>query len=467
MKKISMILVLIVLAGCRTTTMKTDATSYRAGTAKVNITPQKPIWLSGYGGRQGLPKGTGTELWVRALALEDGKRHRLVVVSMEILGLPHSINESIRKKARRQYGLRDRELMLVATHTHAGPVIPERPSVPIMYALNAENNKRVNENAIWLEKHILNVIGKALEDMEPVQISFGQGKGSFAMNRRVAVPGGVNFGENRNGPVDHAVPVLVARKPDGNSKAVLFGYACHCTTLGGNYLQYHGDYAGAAMNELERRNAGVTAVFVTGCGGDANPSPRDTAQMAMDHGKSLADAVIAVASGKMAAISAPIQSRYLRTELPLDKLPTREEWEQLRKERDVYVARHARENLKLLNARKLPTKIPYPIQTAQFGTELTVVALGGEVVVDYVLRLKRELGGEKLWVIAYANEVPCYIPSRRILEEGGYEAGWGAKGKRKYAGGNILYYGWPVPLAPATEEKVISSVYKLLGGKRQ
>lgn len=79
------------------------------------------------------------------------------------------------------------------------------------------------------------------------------------------------------------------------------------------------------------------------------------------------------------------------------------------------------------------------------------MAMGGEVVVDYSLRLKKELAGPAVWVAGYSNDVMGYIPSRRVLEEGGYEAG-----------GAMLYSPThPGPWAPALEEQIVGTIHEL------
>ena len=100
---------------------------------------------------------------------------------------------------------------------------------------------------------------------------------------------------------------------------------------------------------------------------------------------------------------------------------------------------------------KLPASYPYPIQVVHLGKELTLVALGGEVVVDYSLRLKRELAGPAVWIAAYSNDVMGYIPSVRVLNEGGYEAG----GAMRYSSTH------PGPWAPTVEERIVSKVHEL------
>ena len=140
-----------------------------------------------------------------------------------------------------------------------------------------------------------------------------------------------------------------------------------------------------------------------------------------------------------------------RFTLPFDTLPTREEFEKrvADKKGNAY---HAKKQLERLDrGEKLMTELPYSVQTWSFGNDLAMVFLPGEVVVDYSLRLKRECDGKKLWVNAYSNDVPCYIPSRRVWEEGGYEAA-----------SAMLYYDRPTRLAPQVEELIFGAVREIL-----
>jgi len=110
------------------------------------------------------------------------------------------------------------------------------------------------------------------------------------------------------------------------------------------------------------------------------------------------------------------------------------------------------QNLRRLDrGEKLPTELPYLVQTWNFGNELAMAFLPGEVVVDYSLRLKREYDPKRLWVNAYANDVPCYIPSKRVWREGGYEGG-----------AAMIYYDRPTRLAEGTEDLIVAAVHKLM-----
>ena len=109
---------------------------------------------------------------------------------------------------------------------------------------------------------------------------------------------------------------------------------------------------------------------------------------------------------------------------------------------------------KLERGEPLQSRLNYSAQAWTFGDSLAMVFLPGEVVVDYVLRLKKELNPSRLWVTAYANDVPCYIPSERILREGGYEGG-----------GAMVYYARPTRLKPGLEQTIIDAVHKVVGDR--
>jgi hypothetical protein len=227
------------------------------------------------------------------------------------------------------------------------------------------------------------------------------------------------FGDNDAGPVDHTLAVLFVHGPEGKLRGVLANYACHCTTLGGEFNQLHGDWCGYAQAALERDHPGAVALVSIGCGGDANPFPRGRLEHAQAHGDEIAAEVRRLLTVPSKPLALP-EGKLKRFDLDFDPLPTRAQWEE-RAQKPGIVGYHAKKNLaRLGRGEKLPTKLPYVVQTWTFDDRLAMVFLAGEVVIDYQRRLKREFDETRLWVNAYANDVPCYIPSRRILAEGGF-----------------------------------------------
>jgi len=423
--------------------------AWKAGLARAIITPQKSLWMAGYASRKKPSEGTVQELYAKALALEDYAGKRAVLVTSDLLGLPASVSHNIAERVEKQHHLERDQLLLSSSHTHCGPVIGEM--LRIMYPMNSQQWADVEAYTSELEDKVVSLVGTALKSLRPARLGFGHGDAGFAMNRRARTKDEVAIGVNKDGPVDHDVPVLRVDDKHGKLRAVVFGYACHNTTAR-DFLQFNGDYAGYAQAWLEKRYPGAVALFIAGCGGDANPYPRGTIELAQQHGEELAAAVEKVLVGELQPIHGPLKTTCGEFPLAFATPPGREELQAQLENNDVYHHNWAEAMLKILNRDgHLPTEYPYPLEIWQFSQDLTLIALGGEVVVDYDLRLKKELGARKLWVAAYCNDVFAYIPSLRVLREGGYEGG-----------GAMVYYGQPGPFAPTVEETIIGKVHDLM-----
>jgi hypothetical protein len=424
------------------------AADFRAGIARVIITPKTPIWMSGYGSRNRPSEGVVHDLWAKALALEDRKGSRVVIVSTDLIGLPRSTSELVAARVQKEHGLDRSRLVLNSSHTHSGPML--RGNLDIMFALTDEQKAVIDEYNRTLTDRLVAVIGGALGQLSAATLSFAQGEAGFTMNRREPTPKGVRIGVNPAGPVDRSVPVLKVAATDGKLRAVVFGYACHNTTLTGEFYKISGDYAGFAQIEVEKEHPGVTAMFLMLCGGDQNPNPRSTMELAEQHGKTLAAEVSRVIEGELAPVRSPIKAAFRLVEPGL-ALHTRETFESRLNESNPVRVRHAKAMLAAYDERRPVRRVPYPLQAVRFGKDLTLVALGGEVVVDYSLRIKREFPNEKLIVAGYSNDVMCYIPSLRVLKEGGYEAV-----------DSMLYYGQPGPFDEEVEETIFGGLYQVM-----
>lgn len=423
---------------------------WKAGTAKVEMTPKVPLWMAGYASRTGPSQGVHHDLFIRVLALEDSTGKRAVLVTTDMLGFPAPLSRRVADRAAKQFKLSRDQLLLSSTHTHGGPVVDRL--LGTMYNLSPEQWAAVESYTRQLEENILAAIGAALKDLQPASLSFTTAKAGFGVNRRAKGEKGFVIGVNPDGPVDPDVPVLVVEGKGGQLRAVLFSYACHNTTAR-DFMQFHGDYSGFAEARLEAQHPGAVALFMSGCGADINPNPRGTIELAQKYGEELAEAIQAGLAKPKEAIRPPLKSTFQLVPVAFAPPPTRKELQARLQDKEVYVRRHAAEMLNLLDRDgRLPTSYPYPIQVWRFGSGLTLIALAGEVVVDYSLRLKRELGAERTWVVGYCNDVFAYIPSRRVLEEGGYE------GRDA-----MIYYGLPGPFAPEIEETIIGKVHSLIG----
>jgi len=436
-------------AGLRPTCVRADEVPWKAGTAVAVITPAEPMWMAGYAARNKPAEGKVQDLFAKALALEDAAGTRLVVVTTDLIGIPRDLRDAVVEQSAKRFTLPSQALLLNASHTHCGPEL--RADKGAIYGLDAARIEQTE--AYWdrLVEQLVALVGEALDNLAPARLRYTHGRAGFAMNRRLPTDEGIENAPYPDGPVDHDVPVLRVETPEGALRAVLFGYACHNTTL--SFYQICGDYAGYAQEYLEANHPGVTALFLAGCGGDQNPQPRGTLELAGQHGRALANGVEAALLWKRPReVHGPL--RVTLDEVTLDFLPppAREELLAQSGAENQYERRHAEVLLDELNRKgRIRSTYPYPVQVVRFADDLTLVALAGEVVVDYSLRLKRELAGPAVWIAGYSNDVFGYVPSLRVLTEGGYEGG-----------GAMRYTTLPGPFAPSVEERIVAKVHELV-----
>jgi putative membrane-bound dehydrogenase-like protein len=420
---------------------------YRVGVAQIEITPDYPIRLAGFGFRRAESEGVSLPIHAKALAIDDVEP--AVLITADLCGVPATFTDELAKRLQAAGVKRDR-FMLTVTHTHTAPMV--KGYLPTLFGvpIPAEHQQHIDRFTRELLDKLERVAKAALADRKPAKLSWGVGSVGFAMNRR-----------DKGGPVDHDLPVIVVRDLDGKVRAVYASYACHCVTLSNNKIS--GDWAGFAQEAIQADFPGAIALISIGCGADQNPDSGvtgDKVDVATAQGRAFAHEVRRLVNGWLAPITDKLTANASEFDLPLIDPPPRAAWEEKVKQnrpesRSYAIGYHARVQLDRLDrGESLPTKVPYRVQTWTFGDDLAMAFLPGEVVVDYSLRLKRELDARRLWINAYSNNVPCYIPSERVLKEGRYEGG-----------GAMVYYALPGPFKPGLEQPIVDAVKKLIGDR--
>lgn len=418
---------------------------WQAGVAKADLTPQESIWMAGYAARTKPSEGVRQKIWAKALAVRDENGTTAVAVTLDLVGIRRTLAEDIAGAITSKHKIPRDRILFNASHTHSAPLVGGIDSyVHIMGDQAPKHAEIVKRYTETVRVRILEAVDGAMANLSPATLHFEQGFAGFAVNRRRV--GNRQF----PGPVDHDVPVLAVRAPDGKLRGVLFGYACHNTVLGD--YEINGDYAGWAQEAIEKMYPGSIALFVQGGGADSNPLPRRSVALAQQYGSILGDAVDQVLKAKMKTVNGPLRIAMETTELRFATPPSRAELEQRLTSKDATTKRHAERMLEKLNRDgKLVESHPYPVQAWSFGNQMTMLTLGGELVVDYSLRFKGRYGWDKLWVAGYSNDVFGYIPSLRVLKEGGYEGG-----------GAMLFGGFPGPFADDVEERVAAAVDRVM-----
>jgi hypothetical protein len=311
--------------------------TWKAGVATRIITPQKNIWMAGYASRKEPAAGKAQDLFAKALALEDPRGERFVIVTLDLVGITRAMRDEVARQVEKKYRLPAGRLLLNASHTHSGPLVRPRPSVT--YDLSEEQWRNAEAYMGELQNMLLQVVGAAIEDLQPCQLAYTHARTGFAMNRWLPTEKGYQNSPYPDGPVDHAVPVLRVADAKGRLRAVLFGYACHNTTLA--LQQFSGDYAGYAQEYLQEAHPGVTALFLMGCGGDQNPYPRGTLELAKQHGRSLATAVEAALLPKPRPITGHLSAALEDVTLQLVPL-SRDDLVRMSLSKDIYDLRRSK-----------------------------------------------------------------------------------------------------------------------------
>lgn len=418
------------------------------GVARVDITPREPVVLAGYGGRTTEHEGIDTRLWARALVI--GADNPVAIIAIDNCGVPASVTEQLAERLA-PHGIPSDRFIVAATHTHNAPNLVGYAPVVWAGRLTPEQEAHMRDYTAFAILQMETAVVSALKNREPMKLAWTRGRASFGGNRRVLTDGQWSgFGFQRSGPVDHNLPVMTARDDRGRIRMIWSNYACHCTTVGSRN-RVGGDWAGFANEAIEREYSDAVSLITIGCGADIGPQPSGSLELARQHGDSIADSIKQLLSDETTPLLAEpiVVSRTIQ--LPLEPPRDRAYWEEQFRS-DGFNRQLAKAMLERMDGDgEIKQTVDYPMTTWQFGDQLAIVFLAGEVVVDYSVRLNQALDWSRLWITAWADDVPGYIPSRRILQEGGYEADF-----------SQVYYEQPGRYAPEIEELLVSSAVAML-----
>jgi hypothetical protein len=414
--------------------------SWQVGSASVVITPDEPMWMAGYAARAEPSRGTISDLRARAVAIQDSARKDppLVIVSVDLIAVQDWLIDAVAPDITRRFGVPRERMLFAATHTHFGPEI--RADKEYFFKIPPEWGAKIPAYLEILQRKLIDVISRALQAMAPATLHLARAQAGFAHNRRP------------HGDIhDHDVPVLSARDAATNAvRAVIFGYACHNTTIDPQDRRFCGDWAGFAAEQIERENPGAAALFITGAAADQNPDPRGTVELSRKYGQELAEAVKTALDAKGQDLHPPVKIAWGVRPLAFMVRP-RGEIEKDLSLNDPPAVRKAQYLLRQLDEKgALPADHPYAVQAIDFGGSLLLIAMPCETVVDWSHKLKKlyqDGPGSPVWVAGYCNDMLGYVPTHRVQQEGGYE------------GGRATLWNWtPGPFTEDLETRVTHAV---------
>ena len=456
MKSLFLIIVLVMLMATA------FSQNISAGMARIDITPEGPIRMSGHKRKLGSDTLTPishakatNRLFAKALAMGNDPSEMSVLITVDLVGIPVHITKEVAARLNKKKNIDPSHVTISASHTHHGPEVGNLLSLTMIFADPPVTGEELAQIAMYVQEltdKLEAVALNAIESKKPALLSWGQGTVGFARNRRMIKEGlYVAQKVNPDGNTDHSLPLLKITDPAGKLIGVFLNYACHCTTVPGNVRNMHGDWNGEAQRLIEANHPEAIAMIASGCGADQMPDTAGSTEVAEMHGKEIANEVERLLSKPLQPLSGTPSVQYKQIELPFEHIPTINELSQQIKEKgerafNAYIFLE-----KIVRGVSIPKSIQYPVQSWVFGNELAIIFLGGEAVVDYSLRLKKELGTDRIWVNAYSNDIQCYVPTKKLLREGGYEVL-----------GHLPFYNQPSRLSEDVEDIIIHTVHDIL-----
>lgn len=434
------------------------ASPYEVGVATADVTPPIGIFLAGYAGRDEPSDGIYHALRATCIAIQDtDRREPLLLVTIDWLGF-YDRTADARRVIGERTGLPPHRILLTGTHTHTGPVLRKE--------MDARRHGVIDEQYIAETlSRLAEAAAQALENRQPARLLAGTGWcGISSSRRRPDGAGGVLFKPSLDAPHDHRVSVLAIDNEAGQLQHVLFSYACHPTSTGA-IRQIGGDYVAFACDAIEQQHAGVTASFFQGCAGDQKVDARDASgegyrKLEIDEvqakGESLAAAVTrTLAAGDLTEIQGELAIEQQFVTITTDE-HSDDELRAFAQGGPEYVQEWARFQLDQRQVgTPVETAFSFEVQTLRCGRDWALIALAGEMSVEYALRYREAFSARfrHVWTLGYANDMVGYVTVHRQLAEGGYEA---VDNNRR-----LLYSG---PFSADTEERISAAVARGLGG---
>ncbi len=385
-------------------------TTLKAGCAKIDITPPVGVWLSGYGHRNKPSDDILDELYARALVLDNG-RDKIAIVSTDLLWVPLDITNEVRKQVKVKIGIPEKNVLVCATHTHFGPKIDRiTKNWP-----DAADSKIDTSYVHTLSKKITDSIVTAYKNMSEAKVGAVQGRiPEVVYNRRTKKPdGSVQMTFNLPpadssltfGPVDPQVAILKVEDSDGALVGAIVNFACHPVSGDQNreiFYSISADYPGYTAQVIEQTEGGI-CLFALGTAGNMNPVRMNIANPRLQIGRALGGEVLRRIQFVSTSGEVTLKAMKKSITLPLKKTLSPD---------------------RIMDVDKKEKTVTTEIQILRIS-DIYILGLPGEILVEIGLEIKNKAGIEKLFIISLANDTVGYVCPRGAYKEGGYESGRG------------------------------------------
>ena len=419
----------------------------KIGIASIDITPQQPVWLTGYGNRDHKSEGVYQSLIAGAISIA-GETDEVLILTADLIGYDLAYAAAAKNRIAESTGLLPCQVVLTATHTHCAPFF-----YPMAMPGEVED-----AYAEFLLNQLVQVAVSAKNRQVEGTIAFSRGRSEFGVSRRLPDgKGGVLFAPNPDGPMDRDLDTLWFSNAAGDLIGSLTVFGCHPTSRGGYLIG--GDYPGFFCRALSEQT-GAPSFFSTGCAGNIRPwfkGENEGFNTPSLEELDLASQriVTEVMASRQDTVSVNAAGLSITSEfhhLPYAELPADATFrDKAENHANPFIKHWASEMLKLSEAGGLPSSCPQEIQVLQFNEEIRAIFLGGEVLAEIGLHIKNALQPATTLTIAYSNGLIAYVPSKETYDLGGYEVD-----------GSHFYFLRPAPFAKEIEDLIVAKTANIV-----
>lgn len=409
----------------------------RVGAAKVGISPPIGTPMAGYYYHR-FSEALHDSLFAKAIVIESNGT-RIAWVECDLVGISAEIVNKARQLAVEKWGFSAGQVMIGATHSHTGPVIP---GFREKFAPRQSAIEQSEAYAAGLPEKIAAAIGEACQKLEPARLLIGDAnEASVSFNRRYFMKNGtVGWNPGKNNPlvkgpaglIDPQLNMLFAVNDKGEYIAMLLNFALHLDCVGGASISADMPFALDSMLAAVWGKKLIT-VFSQGCSGNINHINVNEAVRqsgfgeAERIGKILADDVIRASTRCDTLPAAGIRHLQEVTYLPLAPFPK----DSIGWARQI-VARYGKEGVapfldfvkafKFLDlAARKGKPLEAEVQVFAIGDDLAIVALPAEVFTELGLYIKKRSPFRHTFITTQTNASLGYLPDYRSYLEGNYE----------------------------------------------
>jgi len=401
--------------------MTTETGTLKFGIASETFTPDRPVFMHGYGARERKSEGVHDELYVKAVLLEANKR--LLIVTIDALGSDRSFIDGIKDALLERFGLEHDQVLINFSHTHHSVFFTGLDEDKIDYTEDEALFRRMRETIVRLTE-------RCLADRTEGELHIGRTISDFAVSRRKPDPEqGVVWQPYYEADIDKELLVLKLTDRSGAVRGILYNYGCHTTAMGPQMLLSN-DFAGKTSSVLEEAYPGATALFLQGCAGELKPRRsadgdrfRSLSYEEMEQaGAELAHEVMTVLeSGSFRKIRCRFRTMLTEPLLYTEQTGA-EAYEPWLAHASTFYRTSAKRTIDAIRDGTIRDRLPYCICLWHLDADTRLVAMEGEVSTEYALLVKRLLSPHTTLMLGYTNGVYGYIPTRKMIREGGYEA---------------------------------------------